>query len=67
MKKKFVKVEDLDLKMGQLPEEQKAFMGNIAQLMCDVINKSSEGELSPEEVEDKFKDINDIFQESGRK
>ena len=59
MKKKFVTVADLALKMDSLPDEQKSFMNNIAQLMCDVINKSREGELSPEEVEDKFKGINE--------
>ena len=59
MKKQFITVADLALKMDNLPDEQKSFMNNIAQLMCDVINKSREGELSPEEVEDKFKGINE--------
>ena len=59
MKKNFVTVADLNLKMDTLPEEQKSFMNNIAQLMCDVINKSRDGELSAEEVEDRFKSIND--------
>lgn len=59
MKKQFITVADLALKMDNLPDEQKSFMNNIAQLMCDVINKSREGELSPEDVEDKFKSIND--------
>jgi len=59
MKKKFVTVAELALKMDNLPDEQKSFMNNIAQLMCDVINKSREGEMSPEEVEEKFKGINE--------
>ena len=61
MKMKFVSVADLQLKMDNLPDEQKSFMNNIAQLMCDVINKSREGELSPDEVEEKFKDINETL------
>ena len=59
MKKQFVTVADLALKMDNLPEEQKSFMNNIAQMMCDVINKSREGELTSEEVEQKFTAIND--------
>ena len=59
MKKNFVTVADFALKMDGMPEEQKAFMNNMVQLMCDVINKSREGELSSEEVEEKFKGIND--------
>lgn len=59
MKKNFVTVADLALKMDSLPEEQKSFMNNMAQMMCDVINKSREGEMSAEEVEEKFKDINE--------
>ncbi len=59
MNKPFVKVADLQLKMDNLPEEQKSFMNNIAQMMCDVINKSREDELTSEEVEQKFTAIND--------
>ena len=61
MYKKFVSVADLQLKMDGLPDEQKSFMNHIAQLMCDVINKSREGELSPEEVVDKFNGINETL------
>ena len=59
MKKQFVTVADFALKMDNLPEEQKSFMNNMVQIMCDVVNKSREGELSPEEVEEKFKGINE--------
>ena len=59
MKKKFVTVADFAEKMVGMTEEQKAFVEKMLQLTCDVVNKSREGELSPEEVEDKFKSIND--------
>lgn len=55
--KKFV-VSDLGLKMDGLPAEQKSFMENIAGVMCEVVNKSLEGMLSPDEVIEKFNDIN---------
>lgn len=61
MKKNFVTVADLQLKLDNLPDEQKSFMNNIAQLMCDIINKSFEGEFGPEAVEKKFKDINETL------
>ena len=59
MKKKFVTVADFQLKMDGMSEEQKTFMNNMLQLMCDVTNKSLEGAMSPEDVEEKFKGIND--------
>ena len=62
MKKKFTVAEvigDFATKMEKLPEEQKSFLNNIFQVMCDTINKSREGELTAEEVEEKFKGIND--------
>ena len=54
MKKKFVTVADFQLKMDGMSEEQKTFMNNMLQLMCDVTNKSLEGAMSPEDVEEKF-------------
>ena len=59
MKKKFVTVADLALKMDNLPENERLFMNNMAQMVCDIINKSYEGELTSEEVEEKFKGINE--------
>ena len=59
MKKKFVSVEDFALKLDNLPDEQKSFMNNMLQLMCDVTNKSLEGAITPEDVEEKFKSINE--------
>lgn len=58
--KKFV-VSDLSLKMDGLPAEQKSFMENIANMMCDVMNKSLEGMLTPDEVTEKFKDVNALL------
>lgn len=59
MKKQFVTVADFAAKMDGMSEEQKAFVEKMLTLMCDVVNKSREGDLSPEEVEEKFKGIND--------
>ena len=59
MKKKFVTVADFAQKMEGMTDEQKAFVEKMLQLTCDVVNKSREGDLTPEEVEDKFKSIND--------
>lgn len=56
--KKFA-VSDFNLKTEGLPAEQKQFMENIAGMMCEVMNKSLDGMLSPSEVEEKFKGIND--------
>lgn len=56
--KKFT-VSDFNLKTDGLPAEQKQFMGNIAGMMCEVMNKSLDGMLSPSEVEEKFKSINE--------
>lgn len=59
MKKNFVTVADFAQKMEGMTDEQKAFVEKMLQLTCDVVNKSREGDLTPEEVEDKFKSIND--------
>lgn len=60
MKKNFITVADLGLKMDNLQTpEQKKFMEGIAQTMCSVVNKAMEGTLSKEEVEEQFKDVNE--------
>lgn len=59
MKKNFVTVADFAQKMEGMTDEQKTFVEKMLQLTCDVVNKSREGDLTPEEVEDKFKSIND--------
>lgn len=58
--KKFT-VSDFGLKTEGLPAEQKAFMENIASMMCNVVNKSLEGVLTPEDIESKFKGINEML------
>lgn len=58
--KKFT-IADLNLKTDGLPTEQKAFMENIAGMMCDVMNKSLDGMMSPQEVEKKFSDVNTLL------
>lgn len=56
--KKFQK-SDFNVKTAGLPEEQKQFMENILDMMCDVMNKSLEGSIDKDEVEKQFKGIND--------
>lgn len=58
--KKFT-VSDLNLKTDNLPAEQKSFMENIAGMMCDVMNKSLDGMLAPNEVTEKFTEINNLL------
>lgn len=58
--KKFT-VSDFNLKTDHLPTEQKSFMENIAGMMCDVMNKSLEGMLAPNEVTEKFTEINNLL------
>jgi hypothetical protein len=58
--KKFT-VSDFNLKTDHLPTEQKLFMENIAGMMCDVMNKSLEGMLAPNEVTEKFTEINNLL------
>lgn len=54
--KKF-SIEDLGLKFDGLKGEEKALAENIAKVTLDVCNKSLEGVLSTEEVEAKFKEV----------
>lgn len=58
--KKFT-VSDFNLKTDGLPAEQKTFMENIVGMMCDVMNKSLEGVMTPDDVETKFKGINELL------
>lgn len=58
--KKFT-VSDFNLKTDGLPAEQKSFMENIVCMMCDVMNKSLDGVMTPDDVETKFKGINDLL------
>lgn len=57
MLKKF-SVSDLGLKMDGLNDEQKSFMSNVANVVCEVLNKALDGALSPSEIEEKFNTIN---------
>ena len=57
MLKKFL-VSDLGLKMDGLNDEQKSFMSNVANVVCEVLNKALDGALSPSEIEEKFNTIN---------
>lgn len=59
MKKKQITIEDLGYQLTGLSDEQKTFVEKNAEMMCAVFNKATEGMLSPEEVEEKFKIIND--------
>ena len=52
-------VADFGLKTDGLPQEQATFMNNIAQMMCNVINKAMEGVLSPEDMEKRLKGLNE--------
>lgn len=56
--KKFT-VADFGLKTDGLPQDQATFMNNIAQMMCNVINKAMEGVISPEDMESKLKGLNE--------
>lgn len=56
--KKFT-VADFGLKTDGLPQEQATFMNNIAQMMCNVINKAMEGVIPPEDMESKLKGLNE--------
>lgn len=58
--KKFT-VSDFNLKTDGLPAEQKTFMENIAGMMCDIVNKSLDGVMTPDDVEEKFKGINSLL------
>ena len=49
---------DFNVKTEGLPEEQKQFMNNILDMMCEVVNKSLEGSIDKDEVVKQFKDIN---------
>lgn len=60
MKKKFTRVEDLNLDLSACKSaDEKQFMNNIASMVLEVVNKSMEGEATKEEVEASFKSIND--------
>ena len=53
MLKKFT-VSDFNLKTDGLPAEQKTFMENIVGMMCEVVNKSLEGVVTPDDVTKQF-------------
>lgn len=58
--KKFT-ISDFGFKTDNLPSEEKAFFEKMLGAMCDVVNKSLEGTISSEDVETKFKGINEEF------
>ena len=60
MLKKFT-VSDFNLKTDGLPAEQKTFMENIVGMMCEVVNKSLEGVVTPDDVTKQFGDINNLL------
>lgn len=51
--------KDFGVNIDNMPKEQKEFMDNMLGLMCDVVNKSAEGTMSKEDVEEAFKGINE--------
>ena len=58
--KKFT-VADFGLKTDGLPQDQATFMNNIANMMCNVINKAMEGVISPDDMESRLKSLNEKF------
>lgn len=60
MLKKFT-VSDFNLKTDGLPAEQKTFMENIVGMMCEVVNKSLEGVVTPDNVTKQFGEINNLL------
>ena len=60
MPKKFT-VSDFNLKTDGLPAEQKTFMENIVGMMCEVVNKSLEGVVTPDDVTKQFGEINNLL------
>lgn len=64
--KKF-EVSDFNVKMDHLSGEEKGFMEKMLGVLCEVMNKALDGVLSPEQVEDQFKSVNESLQEKGEK
>ena len=60
MPKKFT-VSDFNLKTDGLPAEQKTLMENIVGMMCEVVNKSLEGVVTPDDVTKQFGEINNLL------
>ena len=58
--KKFQR-SDFNVKTAGLPEEQKLFMENILDMMCDVMNKSLEGVIDKDSAEKQFNEINGLL------
>ncbi|MCM1141133.1 MAG: phage major capsid protein, partial [Muribaculum sp.] len=53
---------DLGISFEGMPTEQRIFMEKNLDAMCTVINKAFAGHATPEEVEAKFKSLNDTLQ-----
>lgn len=56
-----IKREDFGIKTAEMPEEQKKFMNNMLDTMCDVVNKAMDGVLDKDGVEKKFNEINETL------
>ena len=66
MTKKKFGLEDLTINLDAIKgEDEKALMKNIAEMVLDIVNKSSDGSMSKEDVEAKFKSINDDLAAAG--
>lgn len=60
MSKKITR-KDLGISFEGMPNEQRIFMEKNLDAMCEVINKAFAGHATPEEVKEKFKEINDTL------
>lgn len=61
MKKKPVRVEDLDLKFEDMPEAQAAFLRKSAEMYVDIVNKANEGLISDEDLIEKLNEALNPF------
>ena len=57
---KKVNINDFGFNLDKITDaEQKSFMQNILNAMCDVVNKAMEGEMTSDEMQKKFDAINE--------
>lgn len=53
-----ITIKDLGYSLEGLNEEQRNFVEKNADIVCQIVNKASEGLMTKEEVEKSFKDVN---------
>lgn len=59
-----VKKEDVLSSLSNLNNEERAFMEKNATIMCDLINKATEGLMTPAQVDERMKSINEQLTKS---